>query len=43
MNLVQARTHNEITKIVQNILDAHMPEPDYKAWTVPSTSDCMNK
>ncbi|GJS33365.1 hypothetical protein Tco_0531747 [Tanacetum coccineum] len=27
MNLVQAPTHEEIAKIVQNIVNAHMPEP----------------
>ncbi|GJX06797.1 putative bromo adjacent homology domain, zinc finger, RING/FYVE/PHD-type containing protein [Tanacetum coccineum] len=43
MNLVQAPTHEEIAKIVQNIVNAHMPEPDHKTWTVPSTSDCMDK
>ncbi|GJW79983.1 putative chromatin regulator PHD family protein [Tanacetum coccineum] len=43
MNLVQAPTHKEIAKIVQNIVNAHMPEPDHKTWTVPLTSDCMNK
>ncbi|GJV92027.1 hypothetical protein Tco_1539840 [Tanacetum coccineum] len=34
MNLVQAPTHEE---------NAHMPKPDHKTWTVPSTNDCMNK
>ncbi|GKB81060.1 retrovirus-related pol polyprotein from transposon TNT 1-94 [Tanacetum coccineum] len=43
MNLIQAPTHEEIAKIVQNIVNAHMPKPDHKTWTVPSTNDCMNK
>ncbi|GKA00657.1 hypothetical protein Tco_0673322 [Tanacetum coccineum] len=43
MNLVHAPTHKEIAKIVQNIVNAHMPGPDHKTWIVPSTSDCINK
>nr|GEY68930.1 hypothetical protein [Tanacetum cinerariifolium] len=43
MNLVQAPKHEEIAKTVQNIVNAHTPEPDHKTWTVPSTNDCMNK
>ncbi|GJS23815.1 retrovirus-related pol polyprotein from transposon TNT 1-94 [Tanacetum coccineum] len=43
MNFVQAPTHEELDKIVQNILDAHMVEPDHKTWIVSSTSGYINK
>ncbi|GKE40668.1 hypothetical protein Tco_1464073 [Tanacetum coccineum] len=43
MNFVQDPTHEEIDKIVQNILDAHMVEPDHKTWTVISNGPNLNK